>query len=129
MKDGAAKPTKVPYAVRTGWAASTTDPSTWATFEEAVAAAAANDAYAGIGFVFTENDPYVGIDLDNCIDAITGELTAEASSIVTAIESYTERTPSGNGLHIIVRGKLPEEGRKKGNIEMYDYRALFHRHR
>ena len=113
MKPGASKATKIPYSARTGAPASTTDASTWATFDAAVAASTANEAFAGIGFVFTAGDPYVGIDLDNCIDAKSGELTAEAKSIVTAIDSYTERTPSGNGLHIVARGKLQAGGRKK----------------
>ena len=125
MKPGASKATKIPYSARTGVPASTTDPLTWATFNEAVAAKTANDAYAGIGFVFTAGDPYVGIDLDNCIDAVSGELTAEAKGIVTAIDSYTERTPSGNGLHIIARGTLPAGGRKKGAVEMYDAARYF----
>src|SRR5262245_12947903 len=57
-KEGATKPTKIPYAARTGHPAVTTDPDTWATFDEAVAALAANETYTGIGFVFTEADPY-----------------------------------------------------------------------
>ena len=125
MKPGASKATKIPYSARTGPPASTTDASTWATFDEAVAAKNANDAYAGIGFVFTAGDPYVGIDLDKCIDPASGELTAEAKNIVTVIDSYTERTPSGNGLHIIARGTLPPGGRKKGDIEMYDAGRYF----
>jgi putative DNA primase/helicase len=125
MKPGASKATKIPYSARTGVPASTTDPLTWATFDEAAAAKTANDAYTGIGFVFTAGDPYVGIDLDKCIDPASGELTAEAKSIVTAIDSYTERTPSGNGLHIIARGTLPAGGRKKGDIEMYDAGRYF----
>src|SRR5438105_468139 len=124
-RSGATKPTKIPYCVRTGQPASATDPTTWSTFGEVVATAADNDTYAGIGFVFTPGDPYVGIDLDNCIDARTGELTADAKDIVAAMESYTERTPSGNGLHIITRGKLPPEGRKKGNVEMYEAGRYF----
>jgi hypothetical protein len=100
------------------------DSRTWVTFEEAVAAKAANNAYAGIGFVFTAGDPYVGIDLDNCIDE-SSELTVEAEGIVKAVDSYTERTPSGKGLHLIARGRLPRGGRKKGPFEMYEEGRYF----
>ena len=68
-RDG--KLTKVPYtpdpgARRTLMRASSTDPATWATFSEAVDACGASEGYYGVGFVFSDDDPYVGIDIDNC---------------------------------------------------------------
>src|SRR5947207_5014474 len=63
MEPADGKPTKIPYAPATGHKASTTDPSTWDTYERAVRAAASR-GHAGIGFVFSAEDPYVGIDLD-----------------------------------------------------------------
>jgi len=116
-RDG--KPTKVPYNVLTGNKASVTDPDDWATFEQAIAAFEAG-GYDGIGFVLTADDPFAGVDLDHCLDPNTGVLEPWASSIVDQLHSYTERSPSGEGLRIFVIGKLPPGRRRKGPIEFYD---------
>ena len=95
-----AEANEIPYCARTGVLASTTDSATWSTFDEAVVADESSSGYDGIGFVFTVDGPYVGVDLDDCIDVNTGELTVEAQGIVALLDSYTEWTPSGKGLHI-----------------------------
>ena len=74
--------------------------------------------------LFYGRNPYVGIDLDNCIDAATHELTAEANSIVAAINGYTERTAVGMAFTLSSR-EIPPEGRKKGNVEMYEASRYF----
>lgn len=112
---GGKKPTKTPYCIRGGYA-KVNDPSTWATFSEAVKAV--KDGYSGIGFVFT-GTPYVGIDVDGCIDPATKAITPEASEIVEKLDSYTELSPSETGFHVITKGKLPEGRRRKGPYEMY----------
>ena len=56
------KPTKVPFQV-SGYPAKSNDPHTWASFDEAVERM---DGYDGIGFMFSEHDPYCGVDLDGC---------------------------------------------------------------
>lgn len=61
--------------------------------------------YTGIGFAFLPDDGLIGIDLDKMRDATTGELNERASKIVKACDSYTEVSPSGTGIHIIVEGK------------------------
>jgi putative DNA primase/helicase len=88
------KPTKVPYAVN-GDYAKVNEPSTWATFDEALATG------QGVGFVFTPEDPYTGIDLDHVRDPETGLVSPEAWDIVRALDSYTEWSVSGTGLHIL----------------------------
>jgi hypothetical protein len=113
------KPTKVPYCPTTGRRADTKNPTTWTSSQEALAAYA-NGGYDGIGYVFSKDDPYCGIDLDRCISPETGETDPGAKELVRKLNSYTERTPSGKGLHIIVKGKLPAGRRRKDNIEMYD---------
>ena len=60
------KQTKVPVDSRTGALASSTDPSTWSSFDDAQAAAE-HFGCDGVGFVFSETDPFAGIDLDDCI--------------------------------------------------------------
>ena len=122
------KVAKPPYDAQTGKKASVVDPSTWATFERA-SKAAPLFGFDGIGFVFTQGDPYVGIDLDNCRDSQTGEVKPWAASIIKAVDSYTEISPSGKGVHIIARGKLPGNGKKirheDGALEMYDRGRFF----
>ncbi|CQR51071.1 phage NrS-1 polymerase family protein [Haloferax massiliensis] len=90
----------------TGGPASVTDASTWATFDEALAFV--RDGRAdGVGYVFTDDDPFVSIELDNCRDTDTGATAAWARTLVDRLDSYTEVSPSGTGLQVIVRGTLP----------------------
>ncbi|WP_145279555.1 hypothetical protein [Tautonia plasticadhaerens] len=97
-----------------------TDPASWHTFDEALAAARKRSDLAGVGFAFAESDPFAGIDLDDCRDATTGGLEPWAQSIVDEINSYTEVSPSGTGVKLFVRGGLPGvKGKRKGNIEVY----------
>ena len=110
--------TKPPYQVN-GQYASSTNPETWVSFSEAVSAYY-KGGFDGIGFVVTKETSIVGVDLDHCRDLETGDIEPWALRIVKILNSYTEITPSGTGLRIFIRGKLPPEGRKRGNIEMYD---------
>lgn len=123
---GAARPEgkreKVPHDPRTGAAAKVNDPATWATFEEAIAAA---HRYDGIGFVLTASSPFVGVDLDGCRNPETSAIEARARAIVDRLASYTEASPSGTGVHVIVRGRLPAGRRKRDGIEMYDRGRFF----
>jgi len=115
---GEGKPTKVPYNPLTGYRASSTDPSHWVSFDAAIGAS----GYDGIGFVFT-NSPFAGIDLDPTTDL---SLRNWHESIVQAMGSYAERSPSGNGLHIIVRGSVAH-GKKDTSkaCEIYSENRFF----
>lgn len=121
-RDG--KPTKEPVNARSrsGRHASTTDPDTWSTFTKAVQAAEAK-GYDGIGFVFTKDDPYVGIDIDDGYD--TPE--RNAIDVIEDFHSYTERSPSGKGFHIICKADPPthQSGRRTGHIEVYQHSRFF----
>ena len=97
--------------------ASSTDPHTWGKFKQALSYC---NGVGGIGFVFTSNDPYAGIDLDNCRDRRTGTINREAMLIARRLNSYTEISPSGKGLHILVKCK-PFKGRREKLIEAYYY--------
>jgi len=115
------KPDKVPHSARTGRKASSTDLMTWSTFEEALEAYQHGD-YDGVGFVFSSGDPYTGIDLDDCVDE-GGEIAPWALEIVRYFDSYTELSATGTGLHIIVRGDVPNG--RKGGIEVYSSKRFF----
>lgn len=125
---GSKKLTKIPYN-RHGNMASVTNPKDWSGFfdimheENNSLTGYMGTGYSGWGFVFTAGDPYVGIDLDHCV--VNGKLTDEAKEIIMKLNSYTERSQSKTGVHIIVRAKLPDGGNRKGNIEMYDRERFF----
>jgi hypothetical protein len=115
-----AKPTKVPYRpAEPNVRASTTDPATWSDYRTA---AAVTDA-GGIGFVFAEGGGLAGVDLDHCI--IDGKLDARAAAIVMTLDSYTEVSPSGTGVHVIIRAELNGTRRRRGNFEAYDRGRFF----
>jgi putative DNA primase/helicase len=115
--------TKHPYDPRIGRKASSTDLLTWSTFEEVLEAYEAG-SYDGIGFVFCSANPYIGVDLDNCVDPETGEIEAWADEIIESLDAYTELSPSGTGIHIIAKGKIPRSGRR-GPVEMYAQDRFF----
>ncbi len=121
--------TKHPYCAHTGRKASSTDSRPWCSFEEVLEAYKAEgyeaEGYDGIGFVFSSGDPYCGVDLDAVVDPRTGDLADWAQRIVEELDGYTELSPSGAGLHIIVKGKVPPGGNRRGPVEMYDRGRFF----
>lgn len=113
--------TKVPFNPHTGRKASSTNPQTWAAFDLAVKAAQQRK-HSGVGYVFAQGDPYTGIDLDDCL--IDGQLATWATEIVETMQSYTEISPSGQGLKIWVEGSIPNAV-KTAQIEIYDRARYF----
>jgi putative DNA primase/helicase len=126
-RDG--KPTKCPFNARTGAKADSTDPSTWSTFEESVATWAGCSEHDGVGFVFAADDPFCGVDADDCIDATSGEMKLWGLRVVDNLNSYSEISPSGTGVKIFLRGSKPGERCRKayedGEIEIYDSGRFF----
>ncbi len=127
------KLTKVPYHAGTGARASTTDPTTWTSFDRAVAA---SSRYSGIGYVLTVDDQFIGIDLDHCHDPLTGAWEPWATHVIDACGSYTERSPSRTGAHVFIRGTLPPNARHvygnlsstadvAGKLEVYAWGRYF----
>lgn len=109
-----AGPSREPLNPRTGGAASVIDSSTWGTFEEAVRA-----GFKHIGFVLTVEAGLTIIDLDNKLEKpATEEQLARHTKILDAFDSYTERSTSGRGYHIIVRGTVPAAVHRD-NVEVY----------
>ena len=113
---------KVPYSAENGRKASSTDLLTWSTFENACKTLETGE-YSGLGFVFSSGDPYTGIDLDNCAEQETGEIRQWALEIVRYFDSYTEFSATGRGIHIIIKGEVPN--RRRAEIEVYSSKRFF----
>lgn len=124
IRDGIA--TKVPYNPRDpDCKAKSNDPNTWASFEKALEVAG-TDEMRGIGFMFSEADPFTGIDLDDCRNPETGRIEAGAWKIIHQLNSYTEISPSGRGVHVLVKANLPSGGgKRRGKVEIYDRGRYF----
>jgi hypothetical protein len=105
---------KVPYSIN-GKKASVTDDKCWSSFIECFNCLALGN-YNGLGFVFTDNDPYTFIDLDDAEGDET--ILARQLKIYHEFDSYSEVSVSGKGLHIIVKGKIGA-GRRRSKIEIY----------
>lgn len=110
---------KVPYDAKTvGANASSTDPATWATFNEALNAydeAQEHDErpYSGIGFCLDDSDRLAGGDLDNCVT--NGVISKEALRLLERIKpAYVEYSPSGNGVRFF--GYSEWEGSASGEL-------------
>jgi putative DNA primase/helicase len=130
-RDG--KLTKVPYTPYDETRASTTDLMTWDIFD---AALGYYENYSqilpglppmdGIGFVFSSADPYVGIDLDDCRNPESGEIAPWALEILDRVrDGYVEISPSGTGIHVIIRGDVRGGGIRRGPVEMYSRGRYF----
>ncbi|RPI66338.1 MAG: hypothetical protein EHM38_10255, partial [Geobacteraceae bacterium] len=118
------KTRKIPISPKSGRFAQTNASGSWGTFEEAVEFSREHNL-PGIGFVFSEHDDFVGIDFDDCIDSATGAVESEVLEVIQRLDTYTEISPSGRGIHVIAKGKLPAGSRKAGKVEIYDDRRFF----
>lgn len=118
------KKTKTPYNPATGTPAKSNAPHTWVPYDNAMAALQ-QYSYDGLGFMFSGSG-LVGIDLDHCVSS-DGSLTTLAEEIVRLANSYTEYSPSGQGLHIIGEGQTPPGGNRNSalGLEMYSEARYF----
>src|SRR6266581_3258531 len=114
---------KRPFNPRTHAAARTNDPTTWARAEPSLKALATG-RYNGIGFVFSDKDPFTGTDLDSCV-AKDGSIAPWAQEIITSLSTYTEYSPSHLGVHLLTQASLAGSGRKVGTVEMYAVGRFF----
>ena len=114
---------KIPMNAKRPFPASSTDPRSWGSFETAINAVA-DGTYDYVGFVFNDNG-LVGIDIDDGYDK-DGFLSEIAVDIIGKCKSYTEKSKSGRGFHILVKGDLPFKGKNnlKG-VEIYKTARYF----
>ena len=114
---------KVPLRIGAPYSASSTNPDTWCSFTEAEKAIELGEiTYPG--FVFNDNG-IVGIDIDDGYDE-EGFISPLAADIISRCESYTEKSKSGRGFHILLRGDIPFKGKNnlKG-VEIYKTARYF----
>ena len=120
--------TKIPYNPVTFQPVSSTDPTTWVSYEQALAGFNGG-GFSGLGFVLSDADPYVFVDLDDphAIDPVTGQPKHADPQAIVKLQgevferfkgTYAELSPSGKGLHIIAKGIVPS-GRRRHGVELY----------
>ena len=136
---------KIPLDPSTGSYAKTNAPATWTDYQTAenfwrnfcldpFTGEPDDRIYetGGVGFVFIESDDMFGIDLDGCRDPETGEIDLWAWNIILSVDSYTEISPSGEGVHILARGYGGHDGRgvrinrsETQRVEVYPHGRYF----
>lgn len=80
----------------------------WVSFEQAFAAYKANpDLFAGVGYLMTNQKEVTGVDLDHCVK--DGVIEPWAAEVIAKLDSYTEFSPSGTGLHVMLAGELASD--------------------
>ncbi|MDU9350033.1 MULTISPECIES: phage/plasmid primase, P4 family [Staphylococcus] len=112
---------KVPYSYA-GYRASSTESETWTIFDAIHSLYEKNDSYNGIGFVLSNDDDYICLDIDDAVNPDTGQLQTDLALEMTEL-TYCELSPSGTGLHCFFKGELPSERKKKRSdldIELYN---------
>src|SRR5258706_3493762 len=129
------KPPKFPYIAGTEYTAKSVcadkehvgcscAQKTWRPFEVA-ARAYERGGYAGVMFTLTADDPYTGLDFDHCRDPETGAIAPATLAEIFAFHSYSEISPSGDGVRVFIRAVMPGgKGHNRGGFEAYD-RARF----
>ena len=124
-KDGG-KPKKMPINPITGKGAMSNNPNTWTDFKTAVGAYE-QYVYTGIGYMFTKDDGYVGVDIDHCYNPETNEFNNIAKAIIAKQPTYAEFSPSGDGIHLYFKGVKPKGSSKstENGVEMYESARYF----
>jgi predicted P-loop ATPase len=126
--DGDKKPRKVPYYVsgrkRRGEQGSAADRAELALFQHALTELE-RGRWDGLGFAFLPGDGLIGIDIDGAIDLETGEVSERCRNIVQTCGSYTEFSPSGRGVHIIVQGETTSFKDNRVGVEVFCGRQFF----
>ncbi len=125
--EGDKKPRKVPYWIsgrkRKGVQGSLDDRGELCSFDLAMTHLARGQ-YQGVGFAFLPGDGLIGIDIDGAIDD-DGVISERAAAIIAACGSYTELSPSGHGVHIIVAGECDTFKDNRIGLEVFCGRQFF----
>lgn len=107
---------KIPVNVKTGKSASSTNPDNWATFADTCKYIDSHyGKVIGAGFVLTLQAGIVGIDIDHCL-CDGNIIDSDVQELVSKVHSYMETSPSGDGLHIYVKGSWHKDTGSKMKI-------------
>lgn len=123
LPDG--KQTKIPYDANTNRMASTTDPETWADYENAI------QASERIGIIFSPLKKLTGIDIDHCVNKETKEIEHPDKEVIENFiqeaNTYCEISPSGTGIHLYIATTEPLilEANRKTPFEIYNSGRYF----
>lgn len=116
---------KAPRSPRGGFCKSN-DESTWASFDECLQAVEERK-FDGLGFFLKK--PYFGVDIDKADEEVEaykrGEFVGRTGDIIQTMNSYTEISKSGKGIHIICKGELYGDKHRKNNLEIYQEGRYF----
>lgn len=115
-------PKKMPYSVK-GGPASSTDPKTWSRFEDALELYRSGD-WSGLMFAVTEGDPYVFVDIDHCRNTKNKTLKKDAQKVLDGLQSYSEVSVSGTGIHVLVKAQKPDDKCRQGGFECYSQKRF-----
>lgn len=126
---GRAEWAKLPLQAN-GQPAKSNDPATWSTFKNALSAwESAKSTFDGLGFMFTPESGIVGVDVDNCVEQTEdGEckISRIGGRVIELLDSYTELSPSGTGIHVIVRAEFADALKdSKTGVEVYNRGRYF----
>ncbi len=117
---------KIPYNGKTGKKAMSNLPGTWSNFDLVRKIYEnSNGTYGGIGFMLSKDDSFVGFDFDKCCDPKTGQIDPKIQEAIDLLNSYSEVSPSGKGIHVFAKGSLPPQGRVNGSVEVYESGRFF----
>ena len=112
---------KEPMNPHNGYKGRSNDESTWSDFQTALSAM---ERFKADGLAFYFKPPYIGIDLDDIGDDLERYLEGDIENnivyvFMNATKTYAEVSMSGKGIHLIGKGEIPGERRRKGDVEMY----------
>ena len=113
------KPHKPPYSPIYHRLADTANPASWGTVDQAVKALRTG-SYNGIGFVFSKNDPYAGMDFDHCVGT-NRSINKRERDIIEFLSTHTHYSPR-DGVHTVFeidKRRFPGQNRKSGNVEFF----------
>jgi len=120
--DKSGKFNKAPRSPSTGHKVGANKPELFGTYDEAKIAFESG-YYTGVGVLLTGNG-IVGFDIDDYVTAFTNNPAVkrwvQQATTDQTNPAYAELSPSGTGLRLFIRGKLPDKGRKQGSLEVYD---------
>jgi primase-polymerase (primpol)-like protein len=124
------KPHKPPYSPIYHRLADTANPASWGTADQALKALRTG-SYNGIGFVFSQNDPYAGMDFDHCVGT-NRSINKRERDTLDVLSTHTHYSPR-DGVHLLFeidKKRFPGQNRKAGNVEFFksnQYLTITHR--